>query len=81
MAKCESCRDDIMGGNDWVSVLPSSVSSHHVHHHLECYMGKVDEVCRTLMIQAAEDQSTVRAVASALDKVRVRIRELTKTTT
>ena len=35
----------------------------------------IDAVCRTLMIRAAEDQSTVRAVASALDKVRVVIRE------
>jgi hypothetical protein len=38
----------------------------------------VDAVCRTLMIRAAENQPTVRAVASALDKVRMVIREQTK---
>ena len=38
----------------------------------------IDAVCRTLMIQAAEDQATVRAVASALDKVRVAIRDRAK---
>lgn len=36
----------------------------------------VDARCRMLMIEAASDQSTVRAVGVALDKVRVRIREL-----
>ena len=39
-------------------------------------LNEVDNTCRLLMIRSAEDQATVRAVASALDKVRVRIREL-----
>lgn len=38
----------------------------------------IDAVCRTLMIQAADDQKTVLAVAQAIDKIRVAIRDHAK---
>lgn len=42
---------------------------------LKSKIAAADDLARRLMIDAAQDQSTVRAVASALDKVRVKLME------
>lgn len=54
--KCQTCGGEILGGHDTAVVLPSSLSSFHVQHHLSCYMAPIIAAEREACAKIAEGE-------------------------